>query len=103
MADDRHFLKFPLTRMRTSNDGVESKDSSFWGVLFLMLGSKMIIRGIYKIKDQFFDDFPDPYLKTNKEENRPCYFCFVEESTGLFWMIPMYKREQHYHRKNKTY
>jgi len=56
----------------------------------------MISRGIYKIKDKFFDDFPDPYLKTNKDESRPCYFCFKEESTGLLWMIPMSKKIEKY-------
>lgn len=31
----------------------------------------------------------DPYLKGNKEANRPHYYCFKEEQTGLFWMIPL--------------
>ena len=31
-------------------------------------------RGFYVIKDQFFVDFPDPYLKGNKGEHRPHYF-----------------------------
>ena len=31
----------------------------------------------------------DPYLKGNKEANRPHYYCFKEETIGLFWMIPL--------------
>lgn len=49
----------------------------------------MIERGFYIIKDKFFQDMNDPYLKGNKEANRPHYYCFKEEKTGLFWMIPL--------------
>lgn len=49
----------------------------------------MIERGFYVIKEQFFKDMEDIYLKGNKEENRPHYYCFKEEKTGLFWMIPL--------------
>jgi hypothetical protein len=56
----------------------------------------MVSRGFYKIKDAFFNDFPDDYLKTNNNENRPCYFCFIDMSTGLSWMIPMSKQIDKY-------
>ncbi len=49
----------------------------------------MIERGFYIIKDNFFEDMNDPYLKGNKEANRPHYYCFKEETIGLFWMIPL--------------
>lgn len=49
----------------------------------------MIERGFYIIKDKFFQEMQDPYLKGNKEANRPHYYCFREEKTGLFWMIPL--------------
>lgn len=45
--------------------------------------------GLYIIKDRFFKDFPDPYLKGNKEENRPHYYCFKDEKDGVFWVIPL--------------
>lgn len=32
--------------------------------------------GFYIIKDQFFEDMNDPYLKGNKSGNRPHYYCF---------------------------
>ena len=38
----------------------------------------------------------DPYLKGNKEANRPHYYCFKEEKTGLFWMIPLSSRINKY-------
>ena len=56
----------------------------------------MIERGFYIIKDKFFEDMNDPYLKGNKEANRPHYYCFKEEETGLFWMIPLSSRIEKY-------
>ena len=56
----------------------------------------MIERGFYIIKDKFFEDMNDPYLKGNKEANRPHYYCFKEETTGLFWMIPLSSRIDKY-------
>ncbi len=53
-------------------------------------------RCIYKIKDAYFNEFPDNYLKQNKDENRPCYYCFQIASTGLSWMIPMSKKVKKY-------
>lgn len=44
--------------------------------------------GVYYISDSFFTDFPDPYLKGNKGERRPYYYCYKDASTGLLWMIP---------------
>ena len=58
----------------------------------------MVERGFYIIKDKFFEDMDDPYLKGNKEGNRPHYYCFKEETTGLFWMIPMSSRIEKYKR-----
>lgn len=48
----------------------------------------------YYLTDQYFIDFPDPYLMQNKEtingqaHDRPCFYAFQDPSTGLFWMIP---------------
>ncbi len=56
----------------------------------------MTERGFYTIKDQFFIDFPDRYLKGNKEEHRPHYFALRDGKTGLFWMIPMSSRAEKY-------
>lgn len=54
----------------------------------------MNIGHFYYLYDQYFDDFPDPYLMTNKESmdgklhDRPCFYSFKDEKTGLYWMIP---------------
>ena len=56
----------------------------------------MIERLFYIIKDKFFKDMNDPYLKGNKEANRPHYYCFKEEETGLYWMIPLSSRIDKY-------
>ena len=48
----------------------------------------------YYITDQYFIDFPDSYLMKNKEaidgtmHDRPCFYAYKDNNTGLFWMIP---------------
>ncbi len=54
--------------------------------------------GFYIIKDKFFDDMSDPYLKGNKAGNRPHYYCFEDSSTGIYWMIPLSSRIDKYRR-----
>lgn len=54
--------------------------------------------GFYIIKDKFFEDMPDPYLKGNKAGNRPHYYCFEDTITGVFWMIPLSSRIDKYKR-----
>ena len=43
--------------------------------------------GFYIIKDKFFEDMSDPYLKGNKAGNRPHYYCFEDTSRGIYWMM----------------
>ena len=67
----------------------------------------------YYIKDEYFADFPDPYLMRNKEminghpHNRPCFYAFCDQSTGLFWMIPfssqVEKFRSYYEQKVRKY
>ena len=52
--------------------------------------------GFYIIKDKFFEDMLDPYLKGNKTENRPHYYCFEDTCTGIYWMIPLSSRIDKY-------
>ncbi|WP_320930948.1 hypothetical protein [Hungatella sp.] len=54
--------------------------------------------GFYIIKDKFFEDIPDPYLKGNKAGNRPHYYCFEDTNTGIYWMIPLSSRTEKYKR-----
>lgn len=44
----------------------------------------------YFIKDQYFIDFPDPFLMQNKgqQHDRPCFYAFKDNNTGFYWMIP---------------
>ena len=56
----------------------------------------MIERGFYIVKDKFFKDMNDSHLKGNKEANRPHYYCFKDEGTGLYWMIPLSSRIEKY-------
>lgn len=54
----------------------------------------MINGHFYYITDQYFIDFPDPYLMQNKEtlngqaHDRPCFYAFEDDATGIYWMIP---------------
>lgn len=52
---------------------------------------------LYFVKDEFFDIVRDPFLKQNKENTlRPHYFPFVDEKTGLYWLIPCSSRIEKY-------
>ncbi len=35
--------------------------------------------GFYMIKDSFFEVMSDPFLKGNKQGNRPHYYCFEDD------------------------
>lgn len=54
--------------------------------------------GFYIIRNKFFEDMQDPYLKTNKSENRPHYYCFADTDTGIYWMIPLSSHIDKYRR-----
>lgn len=54
--------------------------------------------GFYIIKDKFFKDMSDPYLKENKAGSRPHYYCFEDTNTGIYWMIPLSSRIDKYKR-----
>lgn len=54
------------------------------------------VNGFYMIDEQFFKDFPDPYLKGNKKENRPHYYSFKEEGTDIIWVIPLSSQVEKY-------
>ncbi len=55
----------------------------------------MIQGHFYFLKEDYFNDFPDPAIMKNKEKidgkthNRPCYYAFRDSSTGLYWVIPI--------------
>jgi len=58
----------------------------------------MRLHGFYILKDEFFEEMSDPYLKNNKDGNRPFYYC-VKENVGvktIFWMIPLSSRVEKY-------
>jgi hypothetical protein len=44
---------------------------------------------LYFVRDEFFDLVQDAFLKKNKETTaRPHYFPYLDEHTGLCWLIP---------------
>ena len=89
----------PLTNMRYINGWVESivlrrKAGDF----FHNEDKRMKKTGFYIIKDRFFEDMADPYLKGNKAGNRPHYYCFEDTSTEIYWMIPLSSQIDKYKR-----
>jgi len=60
--------------------------------------SEMILCGFYILKDHYFDEMNDPYLKNNKEGNRPFYYCVKEvtNTNHIYWMIPLSSRTDKY-------
>ena len=52
---------------------------------------------LYFVKDEFFDRVQDAFLKMNKEDSaRPHYFPFIDNKTGLYWLIPCSSRIDKY-------
>ena len=49
----------------------------------------------YYLSQEYFEDFPDPFLMGNKESisgqphNRPCFYAFKDTLNGLDWVIPI--------------
>lgn len=58
----------------------------------------LVTSGFYILKDEFFDDMCDPYLKNNKDGNRPFYYCVKSEKDGkdIYWLIPLSSRVAKY-------
>lgn len=47
--------------------------------------------GFYIIKNKFFEDMPDTYLKENKAGSRSCY-CFENTNSSIHWTIHLPNR-----------
>ncbi len=89
----------PLTNMRYISGWVESIVlRREVGDFFHNEDKRMKKTGFYVIKDQFFEDMADPYLKGNKAGNRPHYYCFEDTNTGIYWMIPLSSQIDKYKR-----
>lgn len=52
--------------------------------------------GFYIIKDEFFEIANDKYLRHNKGEDRPHYYCVRDSEDGFLWVIPLSKRVEKY-------
>jgi hypothetical protein len=51
---------------------------------------KIIPGQFYFIKDEFFTKLNDTKLSINKTSGkRPHYYCFLDEKTKLYWMVPL--------------
>lgn len=56
----------------------------------------------YFLVDDYFVDFPDSNLLRNKEmvggkpHNRPCFYAFRNDSSEIYWMIPISSKIEKY-------
>ncbi len=63
----------------------------------------MDVGHFYFLKQDYFIDFPDPYLMANREtingkaHDRPCFFSFIDIPTQIYWMIPISSKISKYH------
>jgi len=50
---------------------------------------EILTGSLYFVSNDFFTKVQDPYLKMNYENTkRPHYFAFLDEKTGLYWLVP---------------
>lgn len=73
----------------------------------------MNIGYFYFLSDDYFIDFPDPFIMENKEmvdgelHDRPCFYAFKDSSTNIYWMIPFTSKtdkfKYEYEKKIKKY
>lgn len=95
-------VSLPLTNMRDRKDWVVSVVPVLFlsGDIFFEGASimQMITSGFYVLKDQFFTDMNDPFLKNNKDGNRPFYYCIKgeKEDKNIYWMIPLSHKIEKY-------
>lgn len=51
------------------------------------------------VSDDFFTSVQDPYLKINYESTkRPHYFAFLDDKTGLYWLVPCSSKVEKFER-----
>ena len=56
----------------------------------------------YYLQDEYFRDFQDEKLMSNKEafndisHDRPCFYAFEDKKTKLFWLIPISSQVKKY-------
>ena len=96
-------VSIPLTDMRNINGRVVSEAlrqlvRGFLLTIICQRLTEMKENGFYVIKDEFFSDMNDPYLKGNKNEKRPHYYCLTDSILNFHWMIPMSSRVEKYQR-----
>ena len=48
----------------------------------------MTLNGLYIVKDEYFQRFPNSHWVDNKSETRPFYYA-IKDRRGLYWMIPL--------------
>jgi len=48
----------------------------------------------YFLLDDYFLDFPDKYLMSNKD--RPCFYSFYDDKTNIYWLIPFSSKVEKY-------
>jgi hypothetical protein len=67
--------------------------------------SEIMLGNFYFIENQYFLDFPDENLMSNKElikgveHNRPSFYCIIDPLNGLYWLIPISSQVEKYQKE----
>lgn len=59
---------------------------------------ELTLYGFYKVKDEYFSDFPSEWHAQNKSENRP-YYLAIKSKNGIIWLIPISSKVESYRAK----
>lgn len=54
------------------------------------------VSAINTVKEEFFEDFPDPFLHQNKQGKRPHYLVEAAENEKILWLIPLSSKVRKY-------
>jgi hypothetical protein len=57
----------------------------------------MVENGLYKVKDEYFTDFPHERHMHNKA-GRPFYYA-VRDKAGIYWLVPLSSQVENFRRK----
>ncbi|MCL2662363.1 MAG: hypothetical protein FWE83_03430 [Oscillospiraceae bacterium] len=62
-----------------------------------MIGGIMVENGLYKVKDQYYIDFPHD-MHIQQKGGRPFYYA-VKDNFGVYWLIPLSSQVDVYRQK----
>lgn len=62
------------------------------------MAERLVVNGLYTVKDEYFAEFKREHWVDNKNEKRPYYY-LLRDSEGIDWVIPMSTQIDNYKKK----